>query len=123
MSTDSVTRFVYKIVAKQEWPTQGDSYNGSAFDNKDGFIHLSNAKQAKQVCNLFFQNVHDLLLVQIDSELLQAQLKWEAPVPDNGSNDLFPHLYGKLNFSAVTHVYDLPWDENAKQHAFAANLK
>ena len=81
-----------------------------------GFIHFSQAHQLLGVANAFYTSETDLLILVVDPALLTAELKYEAPAhPGTSSsavtpsaNQLFPHLYGALNFSAVCGVIDLP---------------
>jgi uncharacterized protein (DUF952 family) len=72
----------------------------------EGFIHCSKAEQVVWVANQFFQGQTDLLLLGIDCDLLQAELRYE-PVPGVGS---FPHVYGAINLDAVVQV--LPFVPN-----------
>ncbi len=68
------------------------------------FIHFSTAAQVAETAATHFAGLRDLLLVQVDAAKLSGALKWE---PSRGG-DLFPHLYGPLNLSAVIRVEPLP---------------
>lgn len=78
----------------------------------EGFIHFSTPEQIPFVANRFYTGTDDLLLLVIESENLNAPLKYEAaahpfPVPDSDELvDLgdFPHLYGPINLDAVVNV-------------------
>lgn len=76
----------------------------------EGFIHCSTESQIVDVANAFYHGQHGLVLLVLDPEMLTAQLKWEQPVHPNPEraakvgNELFPHIYGPLNTSAVTRV-------------------
>lgn len=80
-----------------------------------GFIHFSQDHQLLGVANAFYADQTDLVILVIDPALLTAELKFEAPVhPGTASRSVapsadqrFPHLYGPLNFSAVSAVIDL----------------
>jgi uncharacterized protein (DUF952 family) len=79
----------------------------------EGFIHCSTAAQIVRVANTLFKGRQDLVLLVIDPQYLQAELKWEPPVHPSGvaappTDDLFPHLYGPLNLEAVVGV--LPFE-------------
>lgn len=68
-----------------------------------GFIHLSFAHQVKQVADLIYRGMTDLVVLQIDQTKLSAPLVVEA-VED--TTEAFPHLYGALNTDAVQAVRD-----------------
>ncbi len=73
---------------------------GMALD-EIGFIHCSQPHQVAPVAQRFYVGVDDLVLLTIDPALLDAELRYE---PGTGTDELFPHLYGPLNTSAVIAV-------------------
>jgi len=76
-----------------------------------GFIHCSRPEQVVGVANRYYQGRTDLLLLWIDPNQLQAELRWEA-----ADNDTFPHLYGALNLEAVRAVEGFPLDSDGYFH-------
>jgi uncharacterized protein (DUF952 family) len=78
-----------------------------------GFIHLSQRHQVLGVANAFYTGQKDLAILVVDPSRLKADLKYEPPVHPSTSDsapsaeNLFPHLYGPLNFDAVVNVVDL----------------
>lgn len=66
-----------------------------------GFIHLSAQDQVAWVGNHFYQGQSGLVLLEIESELLTSELRYDE-VPNEGT---FPHLYGPLNLDAVVQVW------------------
>lgn len=98
----------YKILGRDEWERARSAgvFHGSAVDERDGYIHLSTARQAAETARLHFAGRRDLLLLELDAEALGPALKWE---PSRGER-LFPHLYGPLPVAAVRDVRDLPLD-------------
>ena len=116
---------------------QTGEYRTESLD-KDGFIHLSQLHQFLDVANAFYAGQKDLVILVVDTSLLKAELKYEAPVhptvsgsvelakdedfsPGKSLNNsdrltganpsadqLFPHLYGPLNFDAVVSVVNFP---------------
>ena len=116
---------------------QTGEYRTESLD-KDGFIHLSQIHQVLGVANAFYAGQKDLVILVVDTSRLKAELKYEAPVHPSASGSiklaenedisrdkslsngddlksagsskdkLFPHLYGPLNFDAVTKVVDFP---------------
>lgn len=99
-----MTDMVYKIVPETLWrQAKGNGvFEGAGIDLQDGYIHLSTGPQAKETARLHFAGVAGLVLVAVNASMLGEALKYE---PSRGG-DLFPHLYGKLPFSAV--LWEMP---------------
>ena len=105
-SAGSRVSLLYKIMTKQEWAAaqaQG-TYEGSEVDMKDGFIHLSAAHQVRATAQKHFAEMADLLLVSVLEKNLVKNLRWEV----SRGGDLFPHIYGPLQLSAISEVIPLP---------------
>ncbi len=94
----------------------------------DGFIHFSQRHQVETVANAFYAGHNDLVILVVETSRLHVDLKFEPPVHPSGaaaaaapsSSDLFPHLYGPLNFDAVLSVVDFPPGPDARFHLPAA---
>ncbi|WP_274630111.1 DUF952 domain-containing protein [Arvimicrobium flavum] len=97
---------IYKICPEPLWRTAEASgtFNGSAIDLTDGFIHFSTAEQARKTAAKHFAGQTDLLLVAVDAVALGPALKYEA----SRGGALFPHLYAPLDLAAVKWVKALP---------------
>jgi len=82
----------------------------------EGFIHCSTKSQIVGVANAFYHNQHGLVLIVIDPDKLDAELKWEPPAEPEPTHaregELFPHVYGPINLDAVTNVIHFEPDEN-----------
>jgi len=82
---------------------------GGAFEpaslGEEGFIHLCRPQEAVTVANLVFRNVAGVLVVAIDSRLLEAELRLDAERPGAFA---WPHLHGPLNLPAVVWVQPYP---------------
>ena len=93
---------IYHVVEKSKWEAalvQGFYEAGSLA--AEGFIHLSTKEQVDGVLQRYYKDQNDLLLLHIDETKLAAELKYElAP----SVNELFPHLFGRLNMDAVVEV-------------------
>ncbi|MDP2964761.1 MAG: DUF952 domain-containing protein [Pelolinea sp.] len=74
----------------------GDSLIGQ------GFIHCCLPEQIDFVLNKWFPGREDMLLLDIDTEKLDAQLVFENL---EGGEEKFPHIYGPLNMDAVIAWY------------------
>jgi len=78
----------------------------------DGFIHCSTIKQTVNTANIFFKGQQGLVLLCIDENKLTSLCKYEEPSGgarhDPGTGNLFPHIYGSINITAVIKVIDFP---------------
>lgn len=83
----------------------------------EGFIHCSTPKQAVETANLFFKGQNGLVLLCIDEKKLKSECRFEDPAGvgvvrhDSRADNLFPHIYGPVNNSAVIKVLDFPLNE------------
>jgi uncharacterized protein (DUF952 family) len=78
----------------------------------DGFIHCSTLEQTVDTANIFFKGHNGLVLLCIDENKLKSECKYEDPSGggkhDPSLGNLFPHIYGPVNISAVVKVVDFP---------------
>jgi uncharacterized protein (DUF952 family) len=96
---------IYKICAASAWrkAERDGVYRGSADDARDGYIHFSTATQLTETLRKHFVGQQELLLISVDDQALGNALRWER----SRKYELFPHLYGELDLSAVRGVRDL----------------
>ena len=103
---DLVTETLFHLAEADRWAIARESgeYRRSTLGRSledVGFIHLSTAEQWPGVLGRFYGNhTGDLVLLSVDPDLLDAELRWEAPHPE--SSELCPHLFGPLPVAAVT---------------------
>jgi uncharacterized protein (DUF952 family) len=104
---------ILHIAEKQIWETatKEGKYRGDTLET-EGFIHCSTAWQVIRVANHLYQGRTDLVLLFIDTDKLQAPLRYEPPTPDAQTAERFPHLYGPLNIDAVVKTEPLKPDED-----------
>ena len=110
---------IYKICPRELWreaEAEG-RFGGAPVDLADGFIHFSDAAQAPETASRHFAGISDLLLVAVEAEALGPVLRYES----SRGGDLFPHLYGDLQLSAVRWVEDLPMGGDGR-HIFPARF-
>jgi len=90
---------LYKVLSQSEWSEaeRDGVFRGSQVDRRDGYIHLSSAKQVERTIAVWFADRDDLMLAAIDDGRLSDALKWE---PSRGGA-LFPHYYGPLPVERV----------------------
>lgn len=93
---------IFHITRSQQWEQakQVQSYRGDTLDS-EGFIHCSTLQQVLKSANKFFVGQTGLLLLWIDSDKVQAELKYEYAAGEN-----YPHIYGPLNVDAVLKVVE-----------------
>ncbi|KAG2430658.1 hypothetical protein HYH02_013656 [Chlamydomonas schloesseri] len=122
---------LYHLVQESIWAkckADGAAYYPPTYE-QDGFIHLTaDARFLLGVGNLFYKDVAGtFLLLVLDSEKLSAKVIFEpAAAVGNKPSDglaaggaetakealpLFPHLYGTIDFGAVT--AELPIERDA----------
>lgn len=101
-------RVVFKICRRAAWneAVRRGRYDGSAIDQRDGFIHLSDRAQVEETAARHFGGERDLVLVALDAPALGAALRYEHA----RGGALFPHYYGALPVSAALWVEALPLD-------------
>jgi uncharacterized protein (DUF952 family) len=97
---------IFHIVNKSVWAAAkkaGKYEPESLLDQSDkgGFIHCSHAQQILEVANKFYVGHKDLIILRINVEKVQAEIKDEVPFEAPWSTVLYPHIYGPLNIDAV----------------------
>lgn len=98
--------WIVHICPREEWEAaqvRGEYRDASLEDV--GFIHFSRPDQILTVANEFYRGVYDLVILWVDPQKVDSELRWERV---NGG--IFPHLYGPLNLDAVLTVRDFPPD-------------
>jgi uncharacterized protein (DUF952 family) len=101
-----MTRLIYHMCPFEAWAAAlaAGTYNGTAQDEADGFIHFSTAAQIVESARKHRAGQDGLVLVAVDPERLGDRLKWE----EARGGDLFPHLYGPLDPGESASVRPLP---------------
>ena len=108
---------VFKILTKEEWSDASKlGYVKTNIDENDGFIHFSTSKQLAKTLHLYFDNIDEVVLLQINEEKIQANLVYEEP-DSNNRGGKFPHLYGKLSTKDILNTW------NIKRNAFELPLE
>jgi uncharacterized protein (DUF952 family) len=93
---------IFHITTPDAWAAakaQG-SYTADSFAS-EGFIHCSVERQLAWVVQQHFAGRTGLLLLHIDSDRLDAEVRYENL---EGGIELFPHVYGPIPVSAVVAV-------------------
>ncbi len=64
-----------------------------------GYIHCSTPAQVESTANRFYGDLQQLVLLTIDPVRVPSAIVFEPPM--QGSDDLFPHIYGPIPIEAV----------------------
>lgn len=93
---------IYHITTKNEWQKAVEQgFYEAASLHTEGFIHTSKEDQVAGVLERYYKNQTGLIKLHIDESKLTAPLKYEhAP----SINEIFPHIYGRLNIDAVVNT-------------------
>ena len=93
---------IFHITEQSAWQSaqQSGVYRAESL-KAEGFIHFSDWAQVVDTANQFYLGQRGLVLLGIERDRLEAELKYED-VPEVGA---FPHLYGPLNIDAVVKVW------------------
>jgi uncharacterized protein (DUF952 family)/heme-degrading monooxygenase HmoA len=65
----------------------------------EGFIHCAYRDQFVGVANRFYGDVGEIVILHVDPELLDAEVRVEPAA--EGADELFPHVYGPIPTAAV----------------------
>ena len=99
---------VYKILTHDEWKVSKEKgFILTDLDTKDGFIHLSTAKQLAGTLFYYFEDYENLILVQFNSNELGKELVFEDPIPKGNRNGKFPHFYSKLDVDKISNYWEI----------------
>ena len=96
----SPERLIYHIADIQFWQNgkKAGAYRPPTFA-QEGFIHCSTENQFIRVANFLFKGRSDLVLLEIDTSEVEAEIIYEGEAEEK-----FPHIYGPLNLDAVLRV-------------------
>lgn len=89
----------YRILtgAQKDVLVRDGFFAGAPPDLADGYLHLSTADQLAATLDIHFAGRSDLWIAAIDLSCLGSAVKWEV----SRGGQLFPHLHGPLEASAV----------------------
>ena len=71
----------------------------------EGFIHCSTPDQLLGVANSLYRGQTDLVILVINPDLVEPAIIYEDCYE---TGQQFPHIYGPLPTTAVTHVHNFP---------------
>ena len=92
---------IYHITQESEWLAAVEQgYYATPTLTNEGFIHCSFRDQVTDTAGRYYAGTHGLVLLEIDPEVLAC--RWVVE-PSTGE-ELFPHVYGRINLNAVRKV-------------------
>lgn len=108
---------IYHIATRDELErgSDGHTYTPARF-SEDGFVHCTaQIELIDALVRDYFSDVQgELVLLVIDPDHLDAEVRVEAPSPISGGGRehlatprLFPHVYGPIELSAIVEVRTL----------------
>ena len=99
---------VYKILTQEQWLiSKKNGFVTTELDTKDGFIHLSTAKQLAGTLYYFFGQDEALVLLQFNSSDLGDKLIFEEPYPKAKRSGKFPHFYSRLDVDKTSNFWEI----------------
>jgi uncharacterized protein (DUF952 family) len=102
-------RPILHITSKTAWAeAQRNGFYSAPSLATEGFIHCSTPSQVVATAERFYAGQHGLVLLSLDSKRIQPEVKYEAGT--DKPDELFPHVYGRINLDAVTRVLDFEPD-------------
>ncbi|MEQ1584569.1 MAG: DUF952 domain-containing protein [Cyclobacteriaceae bacterium] len=92
---------IYHVVTEVDWNGQSSAsiYAPPTFE-KEGFIHCCTNDQVAGVLERYYKGQSGLLLLHLDERKLEHPIMYEKAAND----ELFPHLYGRINKDAVISI-------------------
>jgi uncharacterized protein (DUF952 family) len=94
---------ILHICSAAEWQAACDGHYRCTSLEREGFIHCSTSAQVIDVAGRLFRGRRDLVLLVIDPDRLEAEIRRE----DGGDGQIYPHVYGPLNVSAIAEIVAL----------------
>ena len=108
---------IFHVVPLDDWLRSPDRPYAPPALAADGFVHCSpDEATALAVADAFYREaVGPLMVLLIDEHALDAPVRWEppepTPPPGTASGVLFPHVYGRVNRTAVAGMLEVERDE------------
>jgi uncharacterized protein (DUF952 family) len=89
---------LFHIVEKSRWDeaVAAGRYAPESLAS-EGFVHCSYAGQVEPVANALYRNASDLVVVELDSALLDVPVVVEDTY---GTGTAYPHVYGPISVRA-----------------------
>ena len=103
-------RYILHIIAADDWAKVSHWYRPESLKTEN-FIHCSTVDQVLLPANEFFKGTTGLVLLVIDTTLVDAPIKFEDCYE---TGTLFPHIYGPLAKTAVCETILFPTNKDGR---------
>ena len=92
---------IYHIVTPEKWEQfKNESFYEAESLQSEGFIHCSYRNQLPEVLERYYKNIERVIILHINPNLLTSRLISEPST----NREVYPHIYGKINQSAIVEV-------------------
>ena len=92
---------IYHIVLPDVWGKFKYEYEYEAESlTTEGFIHCSYRNQLDEVLTRYYKNAGKVLILHINLHFLTAKFVAEPST----NREIYPHIYGKINKSAIVDI-------------------
>lgn len=92
---------IYHIVLPEVWEKFRDEYDYEAESlASEGFIHCSYRNQLDEVLQRYYKDAKKVLILHINPHFLISELIAEPST----NREIYPHIYGRINKSAIVNV-------------------
>lgn len=92
---------IYHIVLPEVWENFKDANEYEAESlTTEGFIHCSYRNQLDEVLQRYYKDAEKVLILHINPHLLTSELISELST----NSEFYPHIYGKINHSAIVNI-------------------
>ena len=99
--------FVYKLLTDDQWrAAEASGVTDVPVDREDGYVHLSSSKQLALTLHLYFRELNNVVLLEINTENIKSKLTFEEDISGKRSGK-FPHLYGKLLTTDISNDWNI----------------
>lgn len=92
---------IYHSTTPQDWQKfeNLDHYESESL-HSEGFIHASFAEQLNETLKLYFKDTEKVMILKIDEVNLDSEIRVEK----SRNGEFFPHIYGRVNKSAIVFI-------------------
>lgn len=89
---------IYHVVLPEVWENfqDKDEYEAESLKT-EGFIHCSYKNQLDEVLQRYYKDAERVVILHINPHYLKSELVAEPST----NREIFPHIYGKINKSAI----------------------
>ncbi|MEU1626640.1 DUF952 domain-containing protein [Streptomyces sp. NPDC020096] len=111
---------IFHVVTLDDWLRVPERPYAPPSLAEDGFVHCSpDESTALAVADAFYRDaVGPLMVLLIDEDALDSPVRWEpaepAPPPGAAASVLFPHVYGRINRTAVAGMLEVERDAQGR---------